>query len=363
MHIKQLQLKNFRNYEAYQIDLIKGLNFIVGRNAVGKTNILEAIYFLENGKSHRTSVNQELIKWNEDFSYIKASVERKEREVLIEAVIFRTGGRQIKVNGVEIKKIKVLEKPVLTVIFTPDHLKIVKEEPEYRRAYLDEVLGKTKVDYNYWRSQYLKILRQRNMLLKKVYIGNMRADIIDYWDRQLAGAGAKVIMARQGIIKKLEGYANESYEKIAGIKTGLSLTYESQVSPEGEDIETLKEKFLTELTKKRKAEVERGQTLVGPHRDDVGIYVDRVDLRKYGSQGEQRSASLALKTAEFLIIAELTKDHPVMLLDDVMSELDYSRREAFLNQIGTETQAIITSTQVEYLKEMGLLHTNIIRIT
>ncbi len=364
MYIKTLQLKNFRNYSDFSLDLKKGLNFIIGKNATGKTNILEAIYFLEAGKSHRTNTNQELIIWNEEFSLIKASTYRQDRDIIIEASIFKAGGKQIKVNGVEIKKIRAGEKPILTVIFTPDHLKIVKEMPEHRRSYLDEILEKTRPDYGYWRQQYSKILKQRNMLLKKVYVGRMKQDVIDYWDKQLVRAGVKIVIARAGIIKKLEDRAGQSYKKISESDMSFELNYENQLLDENNNSpESLEERFLSELKNKRKAEIERGQTLVGPHRDDVGIYAGGIDLRIYGSQGEQRSASLALKIAEFSIIKELSKDLPILLLDDVMSELDHTRREALLKQVGNGIQAIITSTHVEYLKGMDEMSANVVTIS
>ncbi len=364
MYIKTLQLKNFRNYSDFSIDLKEGLNFIIGKNATGKTNILEAIYFLEAGKSHRTNTNQELITWNEEFSLIKASAYRQDRDIIIEASIFKAGGKQIKVNGVGIKKIRARERPILTVIFTPDHLKIVKEMPENRRSYLDEILEKTRPDYGYWRQQYSKILKQRNMLLKKVYVGRMKQDVIDYWDKQLVHAGVKIVIARAGIIKKLEDRAGQSYKKISESDMSFELNYENQLLDENNNSpESLEERFLSELKNKRKAEIERGQTLVGPHRDDVGIYTDGTDLRIYGSQGEQRSASLALKIAEFSIIKELSKDLPILLLDDVMSELDHARREALLKQVGNGIQAIITSTHVEYLKGMDEMSANVVTIS
>lgn len=364
MYIKTLQLKNFRNYSNFSIDLKEGLNFIIGNNATGKTNILEAIYFLEAGKSHRANTNQELITWNEEFSLIKASMYRQDRDITIEASVFKAGGRRIKVNGVEIKKLGSREKPILTVIFTPDHLKIVKEMPEHRRSYLDEILEKTRPDYGYWRQQYSKILKQRNMLLKKVYVGRMKQDVIDYWDKQLVRAGVKIVIARAGIIKKLEDYASQSYKNISESDTAFGLNYENRLLVENSNSpELLEERFLFELENKRKAEIERGQTLTGPHRDDVGIYAGGVDLRTYGSQGEQRSASLALKIAELSIIKELSKDLPILLLDDVMSELDYARREALLKQVGNGIQAIITSTHVEYLKGMDEMSANVVTIS
>lgn len=362
MYIKTLQLKNYRNYEDLSLNLEEGLNFVIGKNAAGKTNILESIYFLENGKSHRTNAAQELISWNEEFLNIAARVVLQDREIPVEASITRLGGKQLKVNGVVKKRLQTRSRPVLTVLFTPDHLKIVKEMPDHRRAYLDEVLEKIRSDYGYWRQQYSKILRQRNMLLKKVYTGRMKAEVIDYWDKQLVVAGVKVIEARRDVIKKLQVHASVAYKKIAEDDVVFTLEYENQLLKEVDSLEFLEERFLEGLVKKRKAEIERGQTLVGPHRDDMGICVDGVDLRTYGSQGEQRSASLALKMAELLIIMDVSRELPILLLDDVMSELDRSRRKALLEQIREGTQVIITSTQADYLKEMAIDGANVIKI-
>jgi len=362
MYVKELQLVNYRNYSNFSVTIHEGLNFIIGRNAAGKTNLLEALYFLENGKSHKTSTARELIKWDEEFAIVKSTVQRLERELLIEASIFKDGSKQLKVNGVASKKEQMKARPIITVIFTPDHLRIVKEMPETRRAYLDEILEKTGPGYSYWRQQYSKILKQRNMLLKKVFVGRMKADVIDYWDKQLVGAGSRITIARRDIIYKLEERADRAYKNITESDVNFSLIYENQLLKEGiKDGET-EEHYLSLLKEKRKAEIERGQTLVGPHRDDVGIFAAGIDLRTFGSQGEQRSASLALKMAELSIITELTRDYPVLLLDDVMSELDRARREALLKHINDGVQVIVTSTNVEYLKEMDIDASNIIKI-
>lgn len=363
MNIKHLFLKNYRNYGEYEVEINDGLNIVIGRNAVGKTNLLEAIHFLESGKSHKTNVYQELIKWNENFSAIKARVQKSDRELLIEATLSREAGKRIKINGVEIKKIHTKVKPLIAVIFTPDHLKIVKETPEHRRAFMDEILEKVKPDYSYWRQQYLKVLKQRNLLLKKVKINQMKDDIITYWDKQLVNSGARIIFARKGIIKKIEGYASDSYKKITNEDIKLTLHYENQLLKEDITIQELEDSFMSELAKKRRIEIERGQTIIGPHRDDIGIYIDGIDNRVYGSQGEQRSVSLALKMAELLIINEITNDKPILLLDDVMSELDYKRREYFLKQIDFGVQIIITSTSAGYLEDMDISDANIIGIT
>jgi len=362
MQVNKLQLINYRNYASYAIDFEEGLNFIIGKNAAGKTNILEAIYFLESGKSHRTGKYQELIKWNEAYSIIRAHIERLDRKVEIEASISRESGKQLKVNGIARRATQVKARPVLTVIFTPDHLKIVKESPEHRRMYIDEVLTKIRADYAYWRQQYAKVMRQRNMLLKRVSAGRMKKDVIDYWDKQLVEAGLKILVARNNILKDIEGYASGAYERMSEGGTGLSLKYESQLLLE-ESIDSLEKKYFEELEKKRKIEIERGVTLVGPHRDDIGIFLNDVDLRVYGSQGEQRSAALALKISELEIINDLVKDRPILLLDDVMSELDRSRRKALLNQVGEGVQVIVTSTNIAYLEEMNLSRTNVIKVS
>lgn len=362
MYVKELQLINYRNYVNFTVQLSEGLNFIIGKNAAGKTNILEAIYFLENGRSHRTNISQELVNWNEEFAVVKSAVRRLERELLVEASISKIGAKQLKINGIASKKEKIRARPVVTVIFTPDHLKIVKEMPENRRAYLDEILEKVKPDYAYWRQHYSKILKQRNILLKKVFVGKMKSDVIDYWDKQLVGAGTRITIARRDIINKLEERADQAYKQITESDNSFSLLYENQLLQEGLRDSDLENRYLLLLGEKRKAEIERGQTLVGPHRDDMGIFAAGVDLRTFGSQGEQRSASLALKMAELSIITELTKDYPILLLDDVMSELDRSRREALLKNIKDEIQVIITSTNVEYLKEMDIKDANIIKI-
>ncbi|MBE0447105.1 MAG: DNA replication/repair protein RecF [Actinobacteria bacterium] len=362
MYIKALHLKNYRNYSDYCVDLKEGLNLVIGENAIGKTNLLESIYFLENGRSHRTSNYQELIKWKDGFSTIKASIRRMERDLLVEAKILKAGGKQIMVNGVVQKNLRGKIRPVCTVIFTPDHLKIVKDVPECRRSYIDEILEKIKANYSYWRQQYVKILRQRNVLLKNVHIGRMKGDIIDYWDKQIIGVGARIIFARKSIIEKLEETAKEAYKKITDTDSTLLLRYENQLLLEGDSVESLERRYAKELEKKRGVEIERGQTVIGPHRDDLGLYVKGVDIRTFGSQGEQRSTALALKLAEFSAMTDSIKEQPILLLDDVMSELDETRRRALMSSINNGTQTIITSTNIEYFGESDVSMANIIRI-
>ncbi|MDI6715474.1 MAG: DNA replication/repair protein RecF [Actinomycetota bacterium] len=362
MFIKSINLRNFRNYSDFSVDIDKGLNFLIGRNAVGKTNLLEAIYFLENGRSHRTNLCQDLIKWNEEYLSVRATVVRKNRELSIESILSKASGKTFKVNGVEKSKIRGLEKPIITIIFTPDHLKIVKETPEHRRAYLDEVLSKIKPDYNYWRLQYLRILKQRNALLKKVFTGRMKQDLISHWDKQLIFSGIKLINARKEVIKRIEGYASDAYRKMSGGNETLKLQYENQVL-KIEAANGLEDKFNEELKRRRKDEIERGQTLVGPHRDDVCIFINGIDTRTFGSQGEQRSVALALKMSELKIIEDMINESPILLLDDVMSELDDDRRRAFIEQINKNTQIIITSTKSITISDDIDKRANTIRIS
>ncbi|HEY3373971.1 MAG TPA: DNA replication/repair protein RecF [Candidatus Aquicultor sp.] len=362
MRIKEIQLRNYRNYSEFASELEPGLNFVVGQNAAGKTNLLESIYVLENGRSYRTTTNQDLVKWGEEFAHVKAAVSRSDREVAAETTIFKTGTKQVKVNGVSYRQGKGVQRPLLTVLFTPDHLKIVKEMPEYRRAYLDEVLEKIKPDYGYWRGHYGKILKQRNMLLKKIAAGRMKQDVLDYWDQQLIPAGIKLIAARRALISTLEEHAAEAYKNIADGDMVFSLTYENQLLTDHNTLDEITERFKSSLEERRKHEIERGITLVGPHRDDVGMYANTVDLRSFGSQGEQRSTALALKIAEMLIVHERAGEEPVLLLDDVLSELDQSRRRALLKQINDGVQVIITSTNAEYITEIDIGQAHIMRI-
>ncbi|MBS3908416.1 MAG: DNA replication/repair protein RecF [Actinobacteria bacterium] len=354
-------MKNYRNYEDFSTQFTPGINFIIGKNAVGKTNILEAVYFLENGRSHRTGNHQELIAWRKEFLHVKASVKRTDRDLVVEAVVEKKGGRRLKINGVLQKGFSGRARPVQTVMFTPDHLKIVKEMPEHRRAYLDEILEKTKADYLYWRQHYGKVLRQRNLLLKKVGSGRMNPDMIDYWDAQLVEAGTKIIKYRNEAVATIAEHAAEIYSQISDATERFSLKYESRLVGEDGSVENLQERFMEGLRAQRRAEIERGQSLLGPHRDDVGMFVGGIDMRIYGSQGEQRSVALALKITEHKIITEKIKEYPVLLLDDVMSELDIKRRAALLKYIEKGIQVLVTSTNMEYFKERECGH-NVISV-
>jgi DNA replication and repair protein RecF len=360
MHIKDIKLVNFRNYGDTRIDIKNGVNFILGHNAAGKTNLLEAIYYLENSRSHRAGSISEIIRWDCDFSYVRASINRNDREIVLESSIKKSGTRQLKINGVLQTPQQAKYKPVVTVLFTPDHLKIVKETPDHRRAYLDEILERIKPDYQYWRQQYSKILKQRNILLKRVFGGGMKKDVIDYWDVQLIQAGIKLIKARSEIIQRLQESTNEAYRKISQRNDRLTLIYENQILNEGE--EHLTEQYVDLLKKNRSQEIERGQTIIGPHRDDMIIKIGDMDVRAYGSQGEQRSVSLALKVSEMSLIASVLCDKPVLLLDDVMSELDEVRRQSLLEYVSEGQQVIITSANEKYAEDMRDLPVNIIRV-
>jgi DNA replication and repair protein RecF len=363
MFIKEIQLKNFRNYADSTLTIDKGVNVIIGYNAAGKTNLLEAIYFLENGKSHRVTSGTEIIKWNKDFAFVHATVNRRNREILLESSIKKNGTKQVKINGVIQTPAQARYKPVITVLFTPDHLKIIKETPEHRRAYLDDILEKIKPDYQYWRQQYSKIIKQRNVLLKRVSMGSMKKDIIDYWDTQLIQAGVKLVIARAELIERIQKSTGEAYISISQSDELLTLYYENQLLKNIDNSErSLNEVYAELLIQNRAQEIERGQTLVGPHRDDVIMHIGDMDVRTYGSQGEQRSVSLALKLGELTLVNEVVQDKPVLLLDDVMSELDEVRRHAFLAHISEEQQVIITSANENYLDDMKNLPLKTIRI-
>jgi DNA replication and repair protein RecF len=368
MIIKDVRVKNFRNYTDFNADLRDSVNFIIGNNATGKTNILEALFILENGKSFRTTSSSEMIKWDEEFLSVRANVNRMNRDILIETTIKINGVKQVKINGVKQTQAQARYKPVVTVLFTPDHLKVVRETPDHRRAYLDDVLEKIKPDFQYWRQQYSKILKQRNVLLKKVGAGSMNKDVIDYWDLQLIQAGAKIILARDELIRRLQSYVGSSYCEIADTDEVFELKYENQIildfKEKNEEYKNNPEQRFKELLEKnRKKEIDRGVTIIGPHRDDLTISVNGVDIKIYGSQGEQRSASLALKLGELALVNDTIRDKPVLLLDDVMSELDSNRRHALFDFIKDDQQVVITTANENYIDDLENLPVNVIRIS
>lgn len=343
MFIKRLQMLNYRNYNVFDISLGPHVNVFMGDNAQGKTNILEGIYYCAFARSHRTSKDRELINWNADNALLSVSVGRERLDKRIDISILKDGKKAIQINKIKIKKIGELFGNFNVVMFSPEDLKIIKDSPGVRRKFIDMELCQLNPKYYYNLVQYNKVLNERNSILRN---RNINKDILEVYDMQLVEFGYNIIMERLEYIKKLNKYSEKIHSDITSGKEKIEFRYTSTIK----DLENIKDNFYALLEKNRVRDSERGITSVGPHRDDFIVLINDIDTKSYGSQGQQRTAVLTIKFASLKIIKELTGEHPVLLLDDVLSELDFSRKRYILSTIG-DIQTIITCTGIEDLYE------------
>lgn len=343
MYVKKLKLINYRNYDNLQIDLGMNVNVFMGDNAQGKTNVLEAIYYCAFAKSHRTSRDKELINWNSDIAYIGVSVGRTRLDKNIDINILKDGKKVVKVNSVKINKIGELFGTFNVVMFSPEDLKIIKDSPGIRRKFIDMELCQLDKKYYYNLVQYNKVMNERNIVLKNRKID---LDMLDIYDMQLSAFGAYIISKRIEYLKELNRYSIQIHNDITSGKEKIEFKYVSSVK----NYENIQDDFYELLKRNRKRDLEKGITCYGPHRDDFSVFINEVDTKSYGSQGQQRTAVLTMKFASLQIIKELTGEYPVLLLDDVLSELDFNRKRYVLSSIG-EIQTIITCTGIEDLDD------------
>ena len=341
MFIKSIELKNFRNYDELTLSFNDKVNFIVGNNAQGKTNLLEGIYMSSIGKSFRTSKDSEMIGFGRDFCKIKVTAQKNLFLTDVEIMIRNDRGKSIKVDGVNISKTSDLLENIYIVIFSPEDLKIVKDEPEKRRRFIDRELCLIKPYYFDCLSSYRKVLLQRNTYLKEK---DIEKSILDIWDTQLSSYGAKIISMRRDFIEKINEISHRLHLNITNGKENLKIEYDPSVNPVGEvkDTENILYKCLKDSYNN---DMRLRTTTKGPHRDDIQFYIDDVNVRSYGSQGQQRTAALSLKLAELDLIKNETGENAVLLLDDVMSELDNSRQEFLIRSL-SDIQLFITSTDI-----------------
>ena len=337
MIIKSIDLKNFRNYEIEHIDFDEGTNIFYGDNAQGKTNILEAVYISGTGKSHKGSKDFELINFEYEESHIKTIISRRNIDYRIDMHIKKNKAKGIAVNGIPVKKTLDLYGIVNIIFFSPEDLNIIKNGPAGRRKFMDMELCQLNRLYGNNLVNYNKSLDQRNRLLKDIYFRDDIKDTLDIWDGQLVKYGIEIIRARRNFINKINSIIYDIHEKLSGGKEKLTISYEPSVSEE--ELERI-------LIRERERDIKMKVTQAGPHRDDIIFMINDVDIRKYGSQGQQRTAALSLKLAEIEIVKEITGDKPVLLLDDVLSELDSNRQNYLLNSIN-DVQTIITCTGLD----------------
>ena len=337
MIIKKLELADFRNYETLEISFDKGTNILYGDNAQGKTNIMEAIYVSATTKSHKGSKDKEIIHFNKEEAHIRTYLEKEDSEIRVDMHLRKNKSKGIAIDGQKIKKASELLGLLNVVFFSPEDLSIIKNGPAERRRFADMELCQLDSFYLYNLNHYNKIINQRNKLLKDMYFNPELKETLNIWDSQLVSFGSKIIERRQQFALQICEIIKDIHSRLSGGKEELIVRYEPDVSIED---------FEIKMQMNQEKDIKSKMTSTGPHRDDFSFIVNGIDIRKYGSQGQQRTAALSLKLSEIELVKKVSKDVPVLLLDDVLSELDSNRQNYLLNSIGN-IQTIITCTGLD----------------
>ena len=348
MHIYSLRLRNYRNYAELELPFDANINVFLGPNAQGKTNVVEAIYYASLGRSHRTHTDNELISWEQPGGSIALDFARLGVQNKLEFQFVRDKRRRIILNEHPIRP-KELVGNLNTVLFSPEDLFLIKGAPAGRRRFLDGEISQASPAYYHELSQYNKIITQRNNLLKKIRERQANSEMLDLWDAQLVASAVKIVTKRLEAVKKLNMLAHLMQRRISGNVENLAITYDIH-GTNGENVTNdLVSWYNKELDAHRQVDILRGSTGRGPHLDDIILTVNGINLRSFGSQGQQRTGVLSLKLAELEFLRSETGEYPVLLLDDVMSELDVSRRSQLLDFIRHERiQTMITATDEAY---------------
>lgn len=348
MIIKSIELENYRNYDSLNINFDDHTTILYGDNAQGKTNILESAYLSGTTKSHKGSRDKEIIKFDKNESHIKTVVLKNNREYQIDIHLKKNKSKGIAINRVPIKKAADLFGLINIIFFSPEDLNIIKNGPLERRKFMDAELCQIDKIYLSDLSNYNKALNQRNALLKEMIHKPELKETLPIWDEQLINYGKKIITRRQKFIDDINIIVKDIHSKITSGKENIDVSYDPNI----EDIF-----FLDELVKNKEKDMRFCQTSVGPHRDDIKITVDGIDIRKFGSQGQQRTCALSLKLSEIKLVENTINDKPILLLDDVLSELDKNRQSDLLDNL-LDTQTIITCTGIdEFVKNRFSLNT------
>lgn len=336
MIIENIYLENFRNYESQKIKLSPGKNIFFGLNGQGKTNVIEAIYYFCTCKSFRSIHDKEIIRFDSDYSHIRIDFSDNKRKNT--ADIYITDKKSVKVNGINLEKLSEIIGSINMVIFTPEHLNLVREGPGTRRNFLDVLISQIKPMYFKYLMNYYKVLKQRNNILKN----RKMLSTIEVWDEKLVQYGVKICEYRKEAINRM----NKFIEKFESENEKFFIEYSPSIKNNFTDLEV----FLSQLKSGLERDIEKGMTMTGPHRDDFDVILNGKSLKKYGSQGQTRTGVLKIKLAECEIIKDITGEEPILLLDDVLSELDEQRRKYFINNIEGR-QVIITCTDRSFAED------------
>lgn len=353
MYISSLSLSNFRNYSAEKFEFSPHTNVIYGDNAQGKTNILEAVYIFSQGRSHRAKTDKELIKFGSDFAKLSLDFHDNERDYSAAVQMVKNGKKSIKINHVQITKLSMLMNYLNVVMFSPEDLELVKGAPSARRRFIDSSISQLYPRYLTSLIDYHKALGQKNSLLKTLKAKGAKSDImLSVWNDQLAAEGSKIMEYRMEFVRLIDKFASKIQNEISGEQ--LNITYSPGIKSES----TEKSAIFKYLERNQRREIELASAQVGIQRDDLHIAINNNEARIYGSQGQQRTAALSMKIAQADYIHYIKGEYPVLLLDDIMSELDINRR-MYLSQKIRDKQVLITSTDtdiIESTSDTRLLH-------
>ena len=358
MYIKELKLKNFRNYRDLTIGFDRRVNLITGQNAQGKTNLIESLYMSSMGRSFRTNHDNEMILFGEDSAYIKVEAEKELVDTKVEILLSKDQKKAIRKDGTVVRKTADLLDNIIIVIFSPDDLRIVKDEPEKRRRFIDRELSQIKPAYFDAFMKYRRALLERNSYLKS---DDVKESMLDIWDEGLIRYGAVIMRYRNEFIREISEISGRIHRNITNGKEDLELRYLPNIDIAG-DIKTQEEFIERELAASRDKDIKSGSTSKGPQKDDFSFIIGNINVRNYGSQGQQRTSALSLKLAELDLIKKETGENAVLLLDDVMSELDPERREYLIRAL-TDNQIFITGTDIDDSLMRAYPDAKIIRIS
>lgn len=348
MYLRSLSLANFRNYRSLDLQLEQGMTILTGRNGQGKSGIIEAIYLLATTKSHRTARDLELISIGSEFGRVAGNVERQAcDDVSIEVVMQRSAVKAVKINGSKQSKISDAIGQLNAVVFSTVDIEMIKGEPSLRRRFLDLEIAQISPQYIFALGRYKRVLEQRNSLLKSIREGSGNTSQLGLWDEQIAQYGAVVMAKRFEYVSTISALASAIYSTMTDSAEKLAISYQPHAGVSHSDEQGLQEMLLNALRSRKEVDVARGTTTIGPHRDDVLVEVNGIAAREYGSQGQQRTAAAALKLAEVEAVRQSAGEDPVVLLDDIMAELDDSRRTSILALIKDRQQVLIATTDVD----------------
>lgn len=355
MWLESIQLQHYRNYDALDLNFSNSINVFLGENAQGKTNLIESIYCLGLARSHRTNKDRELIQWQQDFARISGKVSRRGQSLPLQLSLSKNG-KMAKINHLEQKKLSNYIGQLNVILFAPEDLSLVKGSPAIRRQFIDRELGQLDRVYLYHLAQYQKILKQRNEYLKMIQHKTPDFVFLDILNEQLATEGAEVLMRRQSFVVQLREWASPIQSEISKGREDLSIIYESKVDiEEHKNVEAVYQELLGLYRSEQEHDLRQKTTTIGPHRDDLRFQINGRSVKQFGSQGQQRTVALSLKLAEIDLMKKITGEYPILLLDDVLSELDDERQTHLLTTIQNKVQTFLTTTSLDGIR-MELLN-------